>query len=303
MLYTGNVNRIIFWVLIPIILLFYIAFRVLEWHLWDNEGLKLVAEQHAINLGKRDDIDCLILGGSNAIFSLSAEQISKESDLTCYNLSLAKEGFSDGAYFDFILNLSFEKKEIKKIIYSPIFPLSRELFAERLEYNQLKINISGDMGFKFVGRSLAAYAREAMQGKPLFQSRRFPLPVSSGDFNFIEYDNCKPEKIDDQWYPVTINQDFKQWLQNNLMTIKNLFPNANISFVLPSTLRSKISGGRFSTFSNSLQSEVVKQSVNYIEQSPFTDISILCDGTHHANSIGRKIRTSELLFLLQRKTK
>ena len=109
MLYMDNVNRLVFWVLIPLVILFYIAFRLVEWHFWDDSGPQLIAERHSVNLRKSDDLDCLILGGSNSIFSLSAEQISNESDLTCYNLSLSNEGFSDGAYFNFIRNLPIER--------------------------------------------------------------------------------------------------------------------------------------------------------------------------------------------------
>ena len=100
MLYMGNVNRIIFWLFLPSLLIFYIVFRVFEWQNYDDGGRQLIAELHALNLRDRDDIDCLILGGSNAVFSLSAEQISNKSQLTCYNLSLLDEGFSDEAYFD-----------------------------------------------------------------------------------------------------------------------------------------------------------------------------------------------------------
>ena len=118
MLYMGNVNRAIFWFVIPFILMLYIAFRVLEWQFYDDGGRQLIAEQHAINLSVRDDIDCLILGGSNAVFSLSAEQISNQSSLTCYNLSLLNEGYSDDAYFNFIRNLPIERTQIKSIFYS-----------------------------------------------------------------------------------------------------------------------------------------------------------------------------------------
>jgi hypothetical protein len=83
------------------------------------------------------------------------------------------------------------------------------------------------------------------------------------------------------------------------LTVKTLFPNADISFVLPSTLRSQISADAFAKFSDTLESELVSQSANYIAQSSFSDVSVLCDATHHANAVGREIRTSELLLLLQ----
>jgi hypothetical protein len=277
----------------------YIAFRVLEWQFYDDGGRQLIAEQHAINLSVRDDIDCLILGGSNAVFSLSAEQISNQSSLTCYNLSLLNEGYSDDAYFNFIRNLPIERTQIKSIFYSSVTPLSNTELLGRLERNQSQIGISGDSTFQFTGRSLAAYLKIFLQDKRPFQSVQYPMPTPSGDFNFDEYDGCQQDAISDDWIPVTIDEDFKQWLGDMLSTVNTLFPNANISLVLPSTLRSQLSEDNFRKFSDTLESEVVSNSAHYIAQSSFSDVSVLCDGTHHANANGREIRTSELLLLMQ----
>ena len=299
MLYMGNVNRIIFWLFLPSLLIFYIVFRVVEWQIYDDGGRQLIAEQHALNLRDRDDIDCLILGGSNAVFSLSAEQISNQSNLTCYNLSLLNEGFSDEAYFDFIRNLPIERVQIKTIIYSSVLPLTNTTFLERLENNQRQIGITGKNNFTFIGHSLASYLKNLLQGKPLFEFVQYPIPTPNGDFNFDDYDGCQQDKIRDEWIPVTIDEGFKQWFSENLLIISTLFPNANLSFVVPSTLRSQVSEDDFAEFSDALEFEVVSNSVYYIQQSSFSDVSVLCDGTHHANAFGREIRTSELLVLMQ----
>ena len=300
MLYMDNVNRIIFWLFLPSLLIFYIVFRVFEWQTYDDGGRQLIAEQHALNLIDRDDIDCLILGGSNAVFSLSAEQISNKSQLTCYNLSLLNEGFSDEAYFDFIRNLHIERTQIKTIIYSSVYPLTERNFLQRLEWNQRQIRINGEgsKNFEFTGRSLASYLKDFLQDKSLFESVQYPIPTPNGDFNFDDYDGCQ-QKIRDEWIPVTIDEDFKRWLSQNLLTISTLFPNANISFVVPSTLRSQVTEDDFAEFSDALEFEVVSNSVNYIQQSLFSDVSVLCNATHHANALGREIRTSELLVLMQ----
>ena len=92
MLYMGNVNRIIFWVVIPLILFSYLAFRLTEWRTIGDEGRSLIAKKHSLNLKANNNFNCLILGGSNSMFSLSAEQMSSHSDLHCYNISLVKEG-------------------------------------------------------------------------------------------------------------------------------------------------------------------------------------------------------------------
>lgn len=222
MLYMGNVNRVIFWLFLPSLLIFYIGFRVVEWQNYNDGGRQLIAEQHALNLSDRDDIDCLILGGSNAVFSLSAEQISNQSNLTCYNLSLLNEGFSDEAYLDFIRNLHIERIQIKTIVYSSVYPLTETDFLQRLEWNQRQIRINGEgsRNFEFTGRSLASYLKIFLQGKPLFESVKYPIPTPSGDFNFDDYDGCQQDRIRDEWIPVTIDKDFKRWLSDNLLTIR-----------------------------------------------------------------------------------
>ena len=159
MLYMGSVNRLIFWVLIPLLLISYPAFRVLEWRMLDDGRRSLIAEHHAVNLGNRNDINCLILGGSNAVFSLSAEQMSTESGLKCYNLSLLNEGYSDRAYFDFINSMPIDRMKITSVFYSSLYPLGSKYFAERIQKNEDKIGISGERDFQLLGRSLASYLK------------------------------------------------------------------------------------------------------------------------------------------------
>jgi hypothetical protein len=294
-----NVNRIIFWILIPIVLAFFLVFRVAEWRLADDGGREKYAEQHVANINSKNDIDCLVIGGSNAVFSLSAEQMSDESNLTCYNLSLLNEGFSDVAHFDFIRNLQIEKDDIKSIIYSTVYPLTRDGFELRLEYNQNETPIVGVTEFQLIGKSIASYLKDLLEGKPLFNVKQYPTPNSHGDFRFELYDGCDNTSIIVDWVPVTVDDALKDWLKNNIQVVKGLFPNAEITFVLPSTMRTNLNEEIFDNFSNSLQAEVHRQSIRYIEQSQFDDINLLCDGVPHTNALGRERRTSELLLLMQ----
>ena len=78
MLYMGSANRLIFWILIPLILFAYIAFRILESNFHHDGRRAEIAQQHAMNLRASSEFNCLILGGSNSVFSLSAEQILQE---------------------------------------------------------------------------------------------------------------------------------------------------------------------------------------------------------------------------------
>ena len=299
MLYTGSVNRLIFWYIIPGLFLFYFAFRIFEWRRMDDGGRQLIADQHFVNVSNRSDIDCIILGGSNSVFSLSAEQISNDSNLTCYNLSLLNEGYSDAAYFNFIANLPIDRTKIKTVFYSSVYPLSRESFNERLEYNNNQVGIIGEHKFRLFGRSLTSYLKDYILGESPILSRQYPNPTQSGDFDFELYTKCDSKKVKDELTLVGFDLNFRNWISGNLLNIKSLFQEAEIFYVLPSTLRTNVSDEEFKTFSALLQAEVSEQSVTYIDQSPFPSIDVLCDATHHANMIGREIRTSELMLLMQ----
>ena len=112
MLFTDNANRIIFWVVIPIIILFYCAFRIIEWKNLDDGNRAEIAKTHYQNVKRNYKINCPIIGGSNAVFSLSAQQMSVHEDLNCYNMSLLNEGYSDSAYFKFLDNAPLDKNGI-----------------------------------------------------------------------------------------------------------------------------------------------------------------------------------------------
>lgn len=298
MLYMGNVNRIILWVLIPLILILYLAFRLNEWRSFDDGRRLIIAEQHALNLSNPNDINCLILGGSNSVYSISAKQMSQNSELSCYNLSLLNEGYSDKAYFDFIRSMPIDNTNITNIFYSTVYPLSQEAFVQRLDNNNKKIGILGEQNFQLVGKSIASYLKDLLEGKSMWSSHQNPNPTATGDFNFTKYDGCDSAIIEDKWALVDVNATFSDWMNGNISSIRLIFPNAQIYFVLPSTLRTGASEEEFSGFTQLIQKENVDPSVIFVEQSPFSNTTVLCDGTHHANAIGREIRTTELLEIL-----
>ena len=292
----GNVNRVIFWFLIPLVLTFYFAFRLIEWREPNDRGRSEIAMQHIVNLNKVNNINCLILGGSNSFFSISAHQISSSGDLRCYNLSLLNEGYADEAYFDFIKNAPFNKNDITHIFYSSAYLLTKKAFADRLENNKNGFNLFGDPSFKLISSmSIAVYLERWLLNK----LPPYPNPTSSGDFNFREYGGCDTASIRDTWFLQEINSTSINWVNGQISSIKSIFPNAQIYFVLPSTLGENYSEAEFSKFTKFLRQEIIKQSVFFIEQTPFSDRSVLCDGAHHANRIGREIRTRELITIFK----
>ena len=307
MLYTGNGNRLIFWFLIPMILISYIGFRFVEWQYFDDGGRLEIAEQHLINLSNQNDINCLILGGSNAVFSLSAEQMSRDEDLNCYNASLLNEGYSDLAYFEFINSALINRTKITYIFYSSMMSFNPNGVVGRLKAADDKIGVSGSKDFQLFGRSFISYSLNLLRHKPFFSSNKnYPNPTLSGDFNFEEYDGCNFETIrpdinlawnlsDLTWNE---NESLTKLLDERLLNIRSIFQNAKVYFVLPSSFQKKASDKKISGYSKSLQESLAHQPIVYIEQSRFQNSNLICDALHHANELGRKVRTSELLTLM-----
>lgn len=268
-----------------------------QWYLNDKQNIE-IANEHATNLSNLKNINCLILGGSNSAFSLSAEQMSRYSDLNCYNLSLFNEGGSDDAYYDYVRGISFNKLQITNVFYSSFFASFDKPFAIKMQANKDKIGINGDHRFKLLGVSLASRLQNLLQGKSFFPSVKYPSPTKKGDFNFSLFEGCESSNIVDTFNLPEVNDVYKNWLNSNLSRIQSLFQNAQVYFVLPSTLRTAVSNEELASFSASLQQNLKKRSIIYLEQSRFSNRDVLCDNTHHANDLGRKIRTVELIKLI-----
>lgn len=295
MLYMGNVNRIIFWFLIPLVLVLFLVFRVSIWWLWDDGGRQDIVEQHAINLTNRNDIDCLILGGSNAVFSLSAEQLSKEKGLNCYNLSLLNEGYSFSSYWDAVKSMPIDVSNIRYVFYSSVVPYRLDSYlVEKQENERAGLTISGNQEFSLIGRSLASYLKD---GQSIVN---FPLPTEYGDFDFSKFNHCR-EDVEGNDRIIKDMESLSNWADTQLTTIFSIFSNAQLYFILPSELKGK-------NFDITSQKNLIKilQSISLnfdntsiIVQPSFENSLQLCDASHHANNKGRSWRTIDLIARLK----
>ena len=305
MLYTGNANRILFWVVIPLVLLSYLAFKFAEWKYISEVQMSTAnnAHEHFLNTKANSKINCLILGGSNSVLSLSADLISSTTELQCYNLSLRDEGNNYQAYWNFIQSLSLDNNQIKYVFYSGLTPLmDDDFYLDKLKKAELNIDLEGDQSFRLFGSSIAYYLANLLKGKKLFDIPTYPLPNRFGDFDFSKFSYCGSDIVmsTDGLYWQDLNL-LRDWSSSQLKKIKLLFPNTNIYFVIPSVLH----GEKFNKLENE---KVIKtldsiisnfdnspNKIKLIVQTPFSDKSILCDADHHTNTEGRMIRTRNLI--------
>lgn len=306
MLYTGNVNKFIFWILIPLIVLSFLTFRLLEWRYLDDGGRLNIINQHKLNLNNHSNLNCVILGGSNAVFGLSAEMMTSHSSLNCYNLSLLNEGYSFRGYWDYIRSLPIKFKDIEYVFYSSVVPYRSKTHLDYMYQNGInKIGVSGDRSFKLLGESITSHFIRYLQNGSLpfdgSQSLKFPLPSFFGDFQFLEFEGCKSIiEIESEQ-----NEDFKsleRWSDSQLLEMISIFPYSKRFFLLPAEFRDE-------KFDSTLQIEMLKSikkivsshnSSYLIDEPQIYDSSLLCNAKHHPNSKGREIRTSNLISFFEK---
>ena len=70
MLYTGNVNKLLWYIIIPALIIFYFLFRVWVFVNFDDGDRTKIANTHISKLQSLKVLNGLILGGSNSYFSL-----------------------------------------------------------------------------------------------------------------------------------------------------------------------------------------------------------------------------------------
>jgi hypothetical protein len=306
MQYTGKGNIFLWYIFIPSLLIFYLLFRFLEWNLSIEDANKkeYLINYHYKNVENIENINGLVLGGSNSMFSISAEQLSKNYNNAWYNLSILAEGFSYKNYWKFVdRSINFnQKNNIKTIIYSSVAPLRND--GRIYSSPSVSYGIEGDTRFKLVGNtSVASYLKEFLtKGTWKYEEKNWPVPNMYGDFNFNLYE-CDNKSLGGSYEVEEDLQLLTKWVISQLENIRSIFPVAHIYFVLPSEYY--LSG--FSKTKNDILLETLNRSVkvykesyndlnvSLIIQKPFENIEFMCEGKHHTNNKGRLYRTTDLI--------
>ncbi|MEO5367036.1 MAG: hypothetical protein H7831_11960 [Magnetococcus sp. WYHC-3] len=295
MRYTGNVNRIILHIVIPLLALFYIVYSILSYYMLIQNQPATILANHLLSLSNMSKhIDGVILGGSNAYYSLSAELISHARSERWLNLSLHGEGYTDTGYWNFI-DRAIPKRTrdlVRDVVYSTISVFNVEA---RLMANKLQSDLSGPKVLLLPTRPLASVLKELISDHAAVRS-----PVSS--YGDIEFQN-----VECQTHPretlaiIRHSHETVSWVNSQLQAITELFPNATIHFAVPSIYLGETNTKTITSMDHLLNQTINKfsatsgKSVHYIFQPPFLDRRLLCDAFHHGNVQGRHWRTTLLL--------
>jgi len=292
MLYMVNVKSSIVFYMFLFFLLVYSSYLIYDHNHQNMEHIKDFGLAKR-SLSEEVSFDSVLLGGSNVAYSLSAEQLTLESNNFWFNFGLSSEGFKDKNYWSYIEKTIDEDKrsKIKFAIYSSISPFKSGHILSRKSSIQ---NIWGEIPLSFFPSLSLAHRLKSFFGNK--KTLIYPMPLLRGDFNF-------KNKECNQNYIVRFEREMKEivlqeWIESQSKDISRIFPNAKIIFVMPSEFYgSKYDRELADSMSNVLKNIVLSNSrleIIYFSQNPFPSRKITCDSMLHGNSEGREWRTKEL---------
>jgi len=307
-----NANRFIRVGAIPLVLVTYAIF------IWiDHAHHKHVAVEqdddvkvHLQNVKR--SVNGLVFGGSNAAYSLSAEDLSYKTGLSWYNASVDGELGTANRYQLFVRELSarIDRAKVRYVVYSSLFPYAiGQIGQAKREYGE---------GIK-PSRSVLHYIVWYISWR-LRQASSSSQHNSSGDvvserqvdsFGDIVFKNMEcgfADRFADSRRPEREDEDVSaDFLVDETIFLASVFPNASILTVLPSEYYGAASFDD-STFEQNLQTKfygLLRQKYHFegmakiIFQPPYSSVTQVCDGRSHADEDGRAWRTENLIESIQ----
>tara|TARA_B100000795_G_C22694470_1_gene396991 strand:+ start:101 stop:997 length:897 start_codon:yes stop_codon:yes gene_type:complete len=294
----GNANKLIWYIILPIILFLYVIFLIWSETLAQNQHWDYHTDIHSKNIISLENPEGFILGGSNAN-AISASIMSNELNEKWYNLSLTGEGGNDKNYWRYIkLSISKENRDkVQNIVYSSATPLDDYGVRNRNSYFFRVLNSPKLLFLPY--RSLISQIKGYFTNKEALN-----FFDSLGDKRF-DSSMCINQTLTILNRTKTNQSVLSSWVVSQLHNLKDLFPNAKITFVMPSEYYSSDEPQKIETVF-----KVINESINYfmsinkttvtlVKQPPFPSIEMLCDDSLHANSAGRVWRTNNLLNTIQ----
>jgi hypothetical protein len=240
---------------------------------------------------KNKRIDAIIVGGSNAVFGISAEDLSKYSNKYFYNFSMYSEMNDDVTYMKFLKLTTPDsiRKKVRLVVYSSI-----QLFSEKMFEKFENTNITRSQKvIKIIPEiSIISWIK---------------IKYKSGDTNYLK--NYFEKNGDLANYPEDdyLNDfEFKdlplsymiKYIVFKKKQLSLLYPNAKIVVIAP-PFYNKTPNYQNNYFLK-LSQELEKRNIYFIAEQVSSNKQIWKDNIH-LNKFGRKIRSKELYNMLDNK--
>jgi hypothetical protein len=279
----------------------YCAYLVYDQLTFTYENRREIVRAHLRNAQMHRRVDGVILGGSNGVFGLSAQQLSAESGANWYNASLLNEGFSLANYRSYAARIAaaLDADAVQTVVFTTFLPYSLAQYYENRD--STKTVHGSQLGLK-PNQSLGSLLKERVQGKVIHS---YPLPTRWGDLDFAQY------KCSNRWIS-TIPADTAtaaRILLDRAEVAAEHFPRAEVVVVLPSVLSAALRDNPAAfteaqvraAFTDGVRKSprLRSRQVRLLIQQRIPSGDLVCDALHHPTEAGRTWRTRELGALLK----
>ena len=287
----GNVKRLVQWASLLLVLLYLAIIVVDQWVTRATVGNSYPAGVQTGLSANGKAAEALIVGGSNAMYGLSARQLTKQLNMRFQNLALEQEGRSHAAYSNYLQGLaqtSLDPEKIRLVVYSSVSPLRKGNIEIYRNSNQ---DIFGQVPFSIKPRT--DVRRLLTQAKTIWSTSEWLRPDGFGDLDF------KSEPCDLPLTDVGVETEsldvLLPFFQERVLFLKRLFPNAKIVVVVPSEF---YADAQLPTqWKQELQQgmdDLKLENTELIIQPALPKAQWVCELRHHPNAEGRAWRTADL---------
>ena len=291
MQHMGNVKKLIYTYISIVFLICYLIYMFVD-NRESSEELIANNEKNNIELFliKNKRIDAIIIGGSNALQGISAEDLSKYSNKYFYNLSFNSEMSYHANYFKYLKLTTADsiRKKIRLVVYSSINLYSENIFVALEDTNivriQKRINIIPII-------SIISW----LNIKYRLGSSDYVKYTHHGDFENYTSSLSYLNDFEFKHSPLSQMIEFIVFKKKQLSL---LYPNAKIVVTAP-PFYSKTPNYQ-NNYILKLSQELEKRDIYFIAEQANSNKQIWHDNAH-LNKVGRKIRSKELYNMLDTK--
>jgi hypothetical protein len=248
-------------------------------------------------------IDNIIFGGSNSLNGLSAEQMSEITGERWYNASMPGEMGNVAFYNDFMMDLAtnVNSAHVSKIVYSSVLPYSQNSI---ITYSNAG-SLTHRFGFR-PNRSVFAYIKKLLANRANI-SDIHTQEIIYGNYGDVDNNDkrCVFHRQTFKYEKVELSSNF---LVERASFLADHYGNAHIYVVLPSIYFGSATP-EFSEFREIVNRKFIDDiillaphlmhRVSFIIQDHYPSNNFICSDGIHANPLGRKWRTYDLLSRLQ----
>ena len=288
MQHMGNVKKHIYTYMSIVFLICYLIYLFFDF-------LNIITPKSFINSKKNDielfiiknkRIDAIIVGGSNAVLGISAEDLSKYSNKYFYNFSISSEMNDHVTYMKYLKLTTPDsiRKKVRLIVYSTI-----KLYSGN-------INITGSQKVIKIIPSISMLSRLYNEYKFLDSKYLKNNYKKYGDL--ANYPLVENTYLNDFEFKHTPLSQMIEFIVFKKIQLSLLYPNAKIVVTAP-PFYSKTPNYQNNYFLK-LSQELEKRDIYFIAEQANSNKQIWHDNAH-LNKVGRKIRSKELYNMLDTK--